>query len=187
MSNNITHEDLCQAAAKLLVSKFKCHFAVTELTTYAGEIPDAIGFKGDVSILIEAKVSRADFLGDMKKYYRREGQGMGDHRFYICPTDMIKFEELPQGWGLIYFNGKKSKIIHCASLRETGKWHKDGTITDRRTVFDPYSNRMNKSTLSELTFLCSVIRRYANGCEYIKSKTIVDGSFRPFIRDFPNY
>ena len=178
----MTHQELCSAAAKCLVSRFKCHFAITDLTTYAGEKPDAIGFKGDVSIVIEAKVSRADFLADKKKYYRKEGNGMGDHRFYICPTDMIKVEELPAGWGLIYFNGKKSRVIHCISTRERGNWHSDGTVTNKRTEFDPYENRLNKSTLSELTFLCSVVRRYANNCEYIKTKTIVDGKFLPFTR-----
>lgn len=39
--------------------------------------------------------------------------GMGFQRFYCCPTNLIKVEELPAGWGLIYVNDKhKARCVH---------------------------------------------------------------------------
>jgi Holliday junction resolvase len=59
------HSDLVEIAEKWLLKR--CGFAFTELSTHAQEIPDAIGFKSGISILIECKTSRADFLADRKK------------------------------------------------------------------------------------------------------------------------
>lgn len=72
--------------------------------TISGERPDAIGWRDGISILIECKASHADFLADRKKPFRAETdnqQGMGDWRFYLCPPEIIKPEELPEGWGLL--------------------------------------------------------------------------------------
>lgn len=40
--------------------------------TLLAEQPDAIGWRDGLSILVEAKVSRADFFADEKKLWRRE-------------------------------------------------------------------------------------------------------------------
>jgi len=57
--------------------------------------------------LLEAKCSRGDFLADKKKRFRkRPSKGMGMYRAFICPKDLIKPEELPKGWGLIYVSEK---------------------------------------------------------------------------------
>jgi len=44
--------------------------AFKELKTAGIEIPDVIGFGSGFSIVIECKVSRADFLQDKKKPHR---------------------------------------------------------------------------------------------------------------------
>ena len=36
---------------------------------------------------------------------------MGNFRFYCCPKDLIKKEEIPEGWGLIYIDNKKIEVI----------------------------------------------------------------------------
>lgn len=63
------------------------------------EKPDAIGWRNGVSILIECKVSRADFHADkVKKFRVTPSTGMGDWRFYMSPPDVIRIDDLPQGW-----------------------------------------------------------------------------------------
>ena len=103
------HDRLCEIAYSWLLKAKGCSFAFKELTTYASEIPDAIGWKGSggQTFLVECKANRADFLSDRKKIFRRDpSRGMGLFRFYCCPTGLIKREELPEKWGLIYVNDK---------------------------------------------------------------------------------
>lgn len=98
----------------------KCSVVITDLVTGAGEIPDAIGWKNGHSILIECKASRADFLADRHKPFRRESvRGMGDGRYFCVPKGMIQVEELPQGWGLLEWTGKKLKETHKPGRRPT--------------------------------------------------------------------
>jgi len=38
---------------------------------------------------------------------------MGKFRFYLCPFGLIKIEELPSNWGLIYVDDKnRAKCVH---------------------------------------------------------------------------
>lgn len=77
------------------------------------EQPDAIGWRSGVSILIEVKASRSDFLSDKNKAFRaKPEEGMGDWRFYMSPPDIIKPEDLPEGWGLLWVRGKKIQKVH---------------------------------------------------------------------------
>ena len=105
----MTHPELVKLAEKWLLKK--CGFAFRDLSTDSFETPDAIGFKGGVfTILIECKVSRSDFFSDKKKSFRiRPETGMGAYRYYMCPKGLIKPEELPEKWGLLYVN-EKGKI-----------------------------------------------------------------------------
>lgn len=115
----ISHKELCEIGAKILKTKLKCTVSIHEPRGLK-ENPDAIGWRYgwgmceyEGSILIEAKTSRADFKKDFKKSFRiKPEDGIGNWRFYICPTDIIKPEELPEKWGLIYVDDKRrTKII----------------------------------------------------------------------------
>lgn len=85
-------------------------FAViaTEITASGSrEQPDVIGFRSQCSAIIEAKVSRADFLADRRKPERAaEGKGLGVYRFYLCPERVIEPEDLPPKWGLLHARGR---------------------------------------------------------------------------------
>lgn len=109
------HAELVKIAEKWLMGTKKCSFAFTELVCLAtSEIPDAIGFQSGQSFLVECKTSRADFLADRKKVFRRNPwMGMGDFRYFICPAGIIKPEELPEKWGLIWVNekGKPRQVV----------------------------------------------------------------------------
>ncbi|SDP33513.1 hypothetical protein SAMN04487914_108104 [Arthrobacter sp. ok909] len=98
----MTHSECVSAASYWLNAK--CDVVLPEFFSHNAELPDAIGFRtGGKSLLIECKVSRGDFLSDKKKSFRfRPERGMGDLRYYCCPSGLIKPTEVPYGWGLIY-------------------------------------------------------------------------------------
>jgi hypothetical protein len=110
-----SHFELCLLADKWLRSRgfgvvFRDGF---KATVDSGEIPDAIGWRGGISALIEVKVSRADFLADKSKPFRvNPAAGMGDWRFYLCPPGVIAVSDLPPGWGLLHSDGKKVRSVH---------------------------------------------------------------------------
>lgn len=97
----MTHTECVNYAARYLSKR--CPVVLPEFYSWNGELADVIGFKNDFSILIECKVARGDFLKDKHKPFRMNPEkGMGDRRYYCCPKDLIKKEELPEGWGLLY-------------------------------------------------------------------------------------
>jgi len=111
-----THKKLVEIAYRWLLNNGGVGVAFKELKSSADEIPDVIGFDSWHSILIEVKVSRSDFLSDKKKSHR--SKGMGNWRFYCCPSGMIKKEELPPKWGLIYVNEKgKARIEYDCRIK----------------------------------------------------------------------
>ena len=74
--------------------------------------PDVIAWKGFCkSVLVECKVSRADFLADAGKPFRiKPEEGMGCQRFYMAPAGMIRAEELPKHWGLLELHGREVRL-----------------------------------------------------------------------------
>lgn len=95
----MTHAELVVRAARWL--KRKCSVVLTELVT-TGETPDAIGWHGTLSILIECKATRSDFLADRQKAFRVCCEsGMGALRYYMTPKALVEPQELPAGWGLL--------------------------------------------------------------------------------------
>lgn len=110
-----THEHLVNRAVKWL-KDFGCGVVFDDrlqARTESGEKPDALGFKSLVSILIECKASRADFLADKNKKFRENPElGMGDWRFYLTPPGLITADELPEGWGLLYCHPNKIEEVH---------------------------------------------------------------------------
>src|SRR5690606_11606073 len=81
-----THRSIIEIAYQWVL-KNGCGVAFKDLKCINSEIADVIGFgSGDYSILIEVKVSRADFLADKKKSFRRNPEkGMGRYRFFAAP------------------------------------------------------------------------------------------------------
>jgi hypothetical protein len=107
-----THSELVKIAEKWLYKTMNCGVVITELVSYANEIPDAFGMRSFYSILIECKTSRSDFFADRKKIFRQmPEQGIGDYRFFLCDEGLIKPEDLPERWGLLWWNGKQVKRI----------------------------------------------------------------------------
>jgi hypothetical protein len=80
-------------------------------------MPDAIGWKRAChSVLVECKISRADFLADREKPFRRKPElGLGCERFYLTAAAMLRPEELPDGWGLLECHNRKIKLLRPAA------------------------------------------------------------------------
>lgn len=133
-----THAELCAIAVKWLkrpLSRYGhgCQIAFPEprISFLSGECPDAIGFRvstrwyGGGSTVVECKTSRTDFLRDNAKPHRADGQGMGRFRYFLCLDGLIKPDELPPGWGLIYAGARGTiRVMAGATLfiREPGPY-----------------------------------------------------------------
>lgn len=120
----ISHSELVEAAEKWL-NKRGVHITFAEMRacTSNNESPDVIGWTSMNSVVIECKASRSDFLADKKKLFRSfPERGMGDYRIYFCPPNIIKVEDLPEGWALVYWDGKKEKVIHGIKGYRLSSW-----------------------------------------------------------------
>jgi len=75
-------------------------------------MPDAIGWKGKChSVMVECKISRADFLADASKPWRVKPEtALGCERYYLAPAGMIRPSELPKGWGLLEIKSRKVTV-----------------------------------------------------------------------------
>src|SRR2546430_10016870 len=63
----MTHAQLVQKAVEWLRA-YRCGVVLSEQACISGEMPDAIGWKRSChSVLVECKISRADFLADRGK------------------------------------------------------------------------------------------------------------------------
>ena len=121
----MTHADLVKRARQWLRGQ-GCGLIITEMSGRTQE-PDAIGWYPCYSILVECKVSRNDFLKDKKKkwdskVYRDFVKSMGDKRYYLAPSGIIKPEELPVGWGLLECSGRDVKKIIEAEFQAEKNW-----------------------------------------------------------------
>lgn len=143
----MTHSQLVKIAENWLGSR--CGVILPEYNAGMREIPDVIGFtKNGVSILVECKASRSDFLSDKNKLFRKKPHlGMGQYRLYCAPTGVIKVEDLPKKWGLI-------------TVSESGR---------ARMIVNPFNSSGGKRYLAEnkfkinekaeRKFMYSIIRR----------------------------
>jgi hypothetical protein len=164
----MTHAQLVEKAVRWLRS-YRCGVVLSEQACVSGEMPDAIGWKQAChSVLVECKVTRADFLVDREKPFRQKPErGIGSERFYLAPTALIKLEELPAGWGLLEYRRGHIEMLQpstknlrtavgfryemnllLASLRRVEVRIEPQSITD----FLKWKNRMaeyNRGTLPE--------------------------------------
>lgn len=107
------HNQLVSAAVHWLRHKNRCGVVLSEQYCATGEIPDAIGWKGlSRSVVIECKVSRADFLADAKKPFRTNpGEALGCERYYLAPPGLIARDDLPPDWGLLECSRNGVRVV----------------------------------------------------------------------------
>lgn len=114
----MTHEKLVKAAVAWL-RRYGCGVVLSEQSCTSGETPDAIGWKRAChSVVIECKISRADFLADRDKPFRlKPEKGMGCERFYLAPPGLISAKEVPDGWGVLELRGREVVQLVAASKK----------------------------------------------------------------------
>ena len=107
----MTHSQLVEKAVRWL-RHYRCGVVLSEQACVSGEMPDAIGWKRAChSVLVECKVTRADFLADRAKPFRlKPEQGVGSERFYLTPAGLLSLDELPSGWGLLEVRGRSLEM-----------------------------------------------------------------------------
>jgi len=136
-ATNSLHYNLCLEGAKWLKRKNNHEYYETpwkyiavEIVVYGCENPDIWAFNGWSTIVVEVKTSHADFLNDKKKWFRQVGNECGDpgnYRYYLTPKGLLKPEELPEGFGLLEWDGKNIERVIKATKRTVTN-HADGII-----------------------------------------------------------
>ena len=112
----MTHSQLVQKAVEWLRA-YRCGVVLSEQACISGEMPDAIGWKRAChSVLVECKISRADFLADWGKRSRQKPDtGVGCERFYLTPKEMVRAGELPVGWGLLEYHNRSLTLAKASA------------------------------------------------------------------------
>ena len=112
----MTHAQLVDWAVRWLRS-YRCGVVLSEQACVSGEMPDALGWKQAChSVLVECKVTRADFLADRAKPFRtKPDKGVGSERFYLTPASLLKREELPAGWGLLELHRGRIEMLQASA------------------------------------------------------------------------
>jgi hypothetical protein len=112
----MTHAQLVERAVRWLRG-YRCGVVLSEQACVSGEMPDAIGWKQAChSVLVECKVTRADFLADRAKLFRLQPEkGVGSERFYMTPPELVKMEELPTGWGLLEYRRGRVELLRTSA------------------------------------------------------------------------
>lgn len=104
--DNYDHNELCSLAVKFLTTAGSFKVVAKEmkcLATEVKEIPDVLAFNSKYTVLIECKTSRSDYIADFEKPVRkRPSLGMGSYRYYFCEAGVIREQDLPVRWGLIW-------------------------------------------------------------------------------------
>lgn len=128
-NNEISHSDLCHLVAK----KFLKDVALIEYKcTLVNEEPDVLVFDSySRTTLYEIKTSRDDYWKDWVKphriYYKTFynnnkmvvetlKHSLGANRYYVCPSNLIQIEELPLGWGLIWYKNNRFYLKRKSEL-----------------------------------------------------------------------
>ena len=135
----------------------------------AGEQPDVLGMNAWAeSILVEVKVSRADFLADKKKPWRQKPEiGIGDRRVYLTPADLIKPEEVPYGWEFWEVHGKNKpqlKVIKgWKKVKEESRFSGKEEMVTRLVGMDrdehQYFKNLQRDKRSEAMWALKIIGR----------------------------
>jgi hypothetical protein len=130
----MTHATLVALGVRWLSRRSSTVFY--EFAAVSKESPDIIGWADGLSTLIECKASRVDFLRDGKKTVRKKpAAGMGQRRYYLCPSGVISPEEVPKKWGLL--------------------WVEKGHVTVKREA----RGNPDRSLIAELKFMNAMLRR----------------------------
>ncbi|WP_205504550.1 hypothetical protein [Rufibacter psychrotolerans] len=109
----MTHKDLVDIAYKWVLKEAGCPIAFRDFVSEHQpdeQYPDVIGLGSfGKSVAVKVDVSRHYYHQTIsREIWQNPDKSMGRFRFLCVPTDLVKAEELPANWGLIYV-GKDGK------------------------------------------------------------------------------
>lgn len=136
-----THAGLVDVAVRWLRTTVNCGVVLREHQT-SNEFPDAIGWRGGFSYMVECKVSRADFFADQKKKGRVDGRRLAWRCYYLTLPGLLSADEIPDKWGLLEL-GARGRVRIVKEVPEQIRH-----VDDRGDIRD------------ELYILYSELRRY---------------------------
>jgi len=120
----MNHGELVERAARWLANTKRCSVVITEMAA-GGEEPDAIGWRGAHSTLVECKMTRADFNADKRKVGRRRGEalGKGDARYYLVPRGLLDCAAAmaPEKWGILIAHKTRVEVRRESARFEANK------------------------------------------------------------------
>ncbi len=104
---------MIKKAVEWLRREYRCGIVLSEQCCVSGETPDVIAWKGKCrSVVVECKISRADFLADRDKPWRKDpALALGCERIYMAPAGLIRVKELPTQWGLLEIKGNRVGLV----------------------------------------------------------------------------
>lgn len=131
-TKKIAHSDLCFLTAQYFL---KSAALIEYKSMLVNESPDILMFDCySNTTLFEIKTDKQDFKQDLLKPHRIPYKldsknriktfkpSLGANRYYVCIEGLIKEEDLPMGWGLIYYYDNGSfKIIKKSSVFKVDK------------------------------------------------------------------
>lgn len=142
-----SHRQLVVRAGAWLLAHYRCQPILLEHAS-CPEVPDAIGWCPEGSVVVECKTSRVDYRNESEKYarYFREGHKreiawslrrsqlrstegmvrhemprMGNRRYFLCEPGVINDEMVAADHpdhGLIYLKGNRVSVIKPAEKRD---------------------------------------------------------------------
>lgn len=143
-SKEITHAELVSVAHTWLETQ-GCSLILLEPDAFTQEKPDAIGWqKSGFSLVVECKVSKADFIKDKDKPFRKDlTRSLGSAKYFLTPKGLIGKNDIPKFWGLIEIDPSgKLKVIKFPEPVNPGT--------------------KTKIAVNELKFLVSFLSNYNN-------------------------
>ncbi len=138
----MTHDELVDRAVRWLKTTKRCPVVFREHTA-GPESPDALGYRGGWSYLVECKVSRADYFADQKKPSRMvdRTERPAFECWYLTPPGLLRAEELKSWWGLLEAHDRTIRIV-------------------KPPVGEPWDDRTTAPLRHEINRLYCDIRRY---------------------------
>jgi len=141
-TQKMTHDDLVARAVRWLLGSKKCKVVLGDRESICWSIseqPDAIGWTGYKSFLVECKTSINDFYADRRKLSRKKPAGgirkgeswgtitkalgaIGEFRYYLCEPGIIPASKIPEPWGLLHCLPKIIRVIKPASRNSVSEW-----------------------------------------------------------------
>lgn len=161
------HAELVRSAVRWLRATHKCSIVFAEMAPASGYYPDAIGWFMRFSILVECKVSRADFFADRKKLIHALPDNYpGEERWYLTPPGLVKPGEVPEGWWLAEAHEKSVRMVTHPSL--TTQFESRPELAHNPNGWGRIHNRERMA--AGVPFLLSAVRRHELGIRWLNGE-----------------